>query len=140
MIIPFFYCCGLLLFLVSKASDQYCFIIIISAKLLFWHADAPSSIDWPPKPLTPYLPPALQHHRQHHYCHQLDTLILGPDSPGLSPSSSPLPGISQHPCNLLINLFPLPAMLPSEDGGPPVPRYSINFTDNVSKVMRRSGR
>jgi len=40
----------------------------------------------------------------------------GPDSPGLSPSSSPLP-----------------AMLPSEDGGPHVPRYSINFTDNVSK-------
>jgi len=40
----------------------------------------------------------------------------GPDSPGLSPSSSPLP-----------------AMLPSEDSGPPVPRYSINFTDNVSK-------
>ena len=96
------------LFLVIKASDHYCFIIIISAKLLFWHADAPSSIDWPPKPSTPYLPPALQHHRHHHYCHQLyidlrtwfsrplPILLPSPryQSTSLQTSDQPLPPLS----------------------------------------------
>lgn len=41
----------------------------------------------------------------------------GPDSPCRSPSSSPLP-----------------AMLPSDTlSGPPTPRYSVKFTDNVTK-------